>query len=172
MGSIAWVSIPILEQGQTLLSTDVTIKLRVSKEYEAYEVDNSNGGNPSYGFNTGDIATITNDVATAENALSIVRVVPNPYYAYSAYETNQLDNRVKITNLPPRCVVSVYTSNGTLVRRFNKDNPSTFIEWDLKNTNAIPIASGMYVIHVKAEDIGETFVKWFGAMRPVDLDTF
>ena len=172
MGSIAWVSIPILEQGQTLLSTDVRIKLRVSKEYEAYEVDNSNGGNPIYGFNTGDIATITNDVATAENALSIVRVVPNPYYAYSAYETNQLDNRVKITNLPPRCVVSVYTSNGTLVRRFNKDNPSTFIEWDLKNTNAIPIASGMYVIHVKAEDIGETFVKWFGAMRPVDLDTF
>jgi len=171
-GSVAWVSIPILEAGETLLTSDVTIKLRVSKEYENYEVDASNDGNPVYQFNSDDIATITNDQTAAENALSIVRVVPNPYYAYSAYETNQLDNRVKITNLPPRCIVSVYTSNGTLVRRFNKDNPSTFIEWDLKNTNAIPIASGMYVIHVKAEGIGETFVKWFGAMRPVDLDTF
>ncbi|MCE2496368.1 MAG: T9SS C-terminal target domain-containing protein [Flavobacteriales bacterium] len=167
-----WVSIPLLEPGQDLLATDVTVKLRVSKEYDAYEIDGSNSGNPVYQFNTDDVATITNDNNTAENALSIVRVVPNPYYAYSAYETNQLDNRVKITNLPPRCVVSVYTTNGALVRRFNKDNPSTFIEWDLKNTNAVPIASGMYVIHVKAEGIGETFVKWFGSMRPVDLDTF
>ena len=167
-----WVSIPLLEPGQDLLATDVTVKLRVSKEYDAYEIDGSNSGNPVYQFNTDDVATITNDNNTAENALSIVRVVPNPYYAYSAYETNQLDNRVKITNLPPRCVVSVYTTNGALVRRFNKDNPSTFIEWDLKNTNAVPIAGGMYVIHVKAEGIGETFVKWFGSMRPVDLDTF
>ncbi|QTN37729.1 T9SS C-terminal target domain-containing protein [Cryomorphaceae bacterium] len=171
-GACTWVTIPLLNPGFSQLATDVTVKLRVSKEYEAYELDGSNEGNPMYMFNTDDISTITNDQATAENALDIVRVVPNPYYAYSAYETNQLDNRVKITNLPPRCVVSVYTTNGTLVRRFNKDNPSTFIEWDLTNTNAVPIASGMYVIHVKAEGIGETFVKWFGAMRPVDLDTF
>ncbi len=167
-----WVSIPLLREGETLLSTDVTIKLRVSKGYDNFEIDGSNNGDPVYEFNLDDIATITNDNETAENALSIVRVVPNPYYAYSAYETNQLDNRVKITNLPPRCVVSIYTTSGTLVRRFNKDNPSTYIEWDLTNTNAIPIASGMYVIYVKAEGIGETFVKWFGAMRPVDLDSF
>ena len=30
-----------------------------------------------------------------ENALEMINVVPNPYYGYSSYETNQLDNRVK-----------------------------------------------------------------------------
>jgi len=34
------------------------------------------------------------------------------------------------------------------------------------------IASGGYLIHVHAPDIGEKVVKWFGALRPVDLDSF
>jgi hypothetical protein len=83
-----------------------------------------------------------------------------------------LDNRVKITNLPERCIVSIYTVNGTLVRRFSKDSPQTYLEWDLNNQFNIPISSGLYVIHINAPGVGEKFVKWFGAMRPIDLDTF
>jgi len=30
----------------------------------------------------------------------------------------------------------------------------------------------MYVFHIEAPGVGETYVKWFGAMRPIDLDTF
>jgi hypothetical protein len=35
----------------------------------------------------------------------------------------------------------------------------------------------MYIIHVEAKDndgnvYGEKILKWFGVMRPVDLDTF
>ena len=33
-------------------------------------------------------------------------------------------------------------------------------------------ASGMYIIHVEVEGVGEKVLKWFGVMRPVDLDTF
>ena len=43
--------------------------------------------------------------------------------------------------------------------------------WDLKNDYGIPIASGLYVIHVKTDE-GEKVLKWFGALRPIDLDTF
>jgi len=42
----------------------------------------------------------------------------------------------------------------------------------LLNQQRIPIASGMYIIHVDAGALGEKVVKWFGVMRPVDLDTF
>jgi len=30
----------------------------------------------------------------------------------------------------------------------------------------------MYLIHVKADGIGETVLKWFGAMRPLDITTY
>jgi hypothetical protein len=99
-------------------------------------------------------------------------VVPNPYYAYSQYETSKLDNRVKITNLPEECTVTIYNISGTLVRQYRKADPLTSLDWDLKNERNIPIAGGVYIIHVDVPGAGEKVLKWFGIMRPADLDNF
>jgi len=48
----------------------------------------------------------------------------------------------------------------------------TSIEWDLKNEKNIPIASGVYLIHIDGGALGERTIKWFGITRPIDLDTF
>jgi hypothetical protein len=68
-----------------------------------------NGNFPMYSFNTSDIATKTNDSETAKNALDLIRVVPNPYYGSSAYETGRVDNRVRITNLPNKCTIKIFS---------------------------------------------------------------
>jgi hypothetical protein len=62
--------------------------------------------------------------------------------------------------------------SGTLIRKFTKDSPQTYLDWDLKNQAGIPVASGLYIIHVNVEGVGEKILKWFGVMRPVDLDTY
>ena len=132
-----------------------------------------NGCLPMYNFNLDGLAPTFNDATTAESALDLINVVPNPYYAYSQYESDKLDNRIRITNLPERCDINIYTVNGTLVRTYIKDDASTsFIDWDLKNTFKTPISSGIYIIHVDVPGVGERIVKWFGMMRPVDLDAF
>ena len=93
--------------------------------------------------------------------------------AYAEYEQDKNDFQVRITNLPQKCRVKIYTLNGVLVRELDKDDDSvTFLEWDLKNQARIPVASGMYIVHVEVPDVGEVVLKWFGAMRPVDLDSF
>jgi hypothetical protein len=125
-----------------------------------------------YTFTTDDIVTETNNTEEAKSALDMINVVPNPYYGFSGYETNQLDNRVKITNLPEKCTVSIYTVNGTLIRQYSKDNQDTYLDWDLKNFKRIPISGGVYLIHVKVDGVGEKVVKWFGVLRPVDLNSF
>ena len=92
-----------------------------------------------------------------------------------SYVINQLDNRIKITNLPQRATVKIFTVSGTLVRELKKDDPVTSIDWDLKNDFGIPIASGLYIIHVETYINGKKenkIIKWFGALRPIDLDTF
>jgi hypothetical protein len=172
-----WVNFPMLASNYTLLATDATVRIRVVRPYAAnYAVSGSpnpqNSNRPMYTFNTNDIYTITGDNQIATSALDMIRVVPNPYYAYSAYETNQLDNRVKITNLPEKCTVSIYSINGTLIRQYTKDDPTTSLDWDLKNLAGIPISGGVYLIHINAEGIGEKIVKWFGTMRPLDLNSF
>ena len=113
-----------------------------------------------------------NDSQTQKEGLDMVNVVPNPYYGGSSYETNQLDNRVKIINLPRECTISIYSINGSLINQISKDAETTEYEWDLKNMYGIPIASGLYIIHIDAPGIGEKVVKWFGTMRPIDLNTF
>jgi hypothetical protein len=113
-----------------------------------------------------------------EDVLDNINVVPNPYYGYSEYETSKLDNRIKIVNLPERCTVTIFNMQGALVRSFEKDDPLTSIDWDLKNFKSIPIAGGLYIIHVKVPVTQadgsiveqERIIKWYGALRQPDLD--
>ena len=114
-----------------------------------------------------------NNLEKAESDLNMVTVVPNPYYAFSSYEDNALTHKVKIANVPDKCVVTIYTVNGAKIRQFKKDSSVTSIDWDLTNFANTPIASGFYIIHVKDNTTGEEkTVKFYAAMRQVDLNTF
>jgi hypothetical protein len=166
----------------------VKISVRVSKPYasgyggfplekvtsELYDTINHEGYKPYYTFTTTGCATTKNDIVKAKEDLEMVTVVPNPYYAYSEYESNALTHKVKIANVPDKCVVTIYTVNGTKIRQFKKDTDAvTSIDWDLTNFANTPIASGFYIIHVKDNTTGnETTVKFYAAMRQVDLSTF
>ena len=168
-GSLSWIAYPFLTEDQTVNSTDVTIKLRVNKEYKDFVATGDNNGSPMYGWSMDDIATETGSKDQLAEALKMINVVPNPYYAFSEYERTRLDTRVKITNLPERCTVRIYTVNGKLVRTFKKDSPVTSLDWDLNNHKGIPVAGGVYLIHVEVPEVGEVILKFFGGMRQVDL---
>lgn len=178
-----WVNVPLLVPGHTWFESSVTVRLRVAKSYQAGYTTNypsttdlaatpQNNNYPMYTFNTAEIETHTNDSETAVNALDLINIVPNPYYAYSAYEKKALENIVKITNLPAKCDIFIYTLSGTLIRKYNKDDPKTSLDWDMKNQARIPVASGMYIIYIKVPDVGEKTLKWFGVLRPIDLDSY
>ena len=176
MGAM-WTAMPMSTGNFDLLETEVKIRLRVATPYfqakAGFAKDNPVNDNlPLYRFSTSDIRTITDDTEMAESALDLIRVVPNPYYGHSYYENNQLDNTVRITNLPRKCTISIYNVSGRLVRQFSKDNDASYVDWDLKNANNISIASGMYIVHINAPGVGEKVVKWFGSLRPIDLQNF
>lgn len=122
-----------------------------------------------YSWNMSNDRTVTDSEEALADVLKLINVVPNPYLAFSEYEVNKLDNRVKITNLPELCTVRIYNTQGKLIRTMKKDSPVTFLDWNLTNQANIPIASGVYLIHVDVPGIGETVVKAFIAMRTVDL---
>ena len=194
--SAMWVSIPLLAEGEILLDNEVSITINVAKPYQRYYSESfpdevvdtmQNRAWPMYLFNTESISTEKENQTKMENELDLINVVPNPYYAYDDYERNQLDNRIKIVNLPTHCTVTIYDMSGVLIRQFNVDksgidlprssnegintDAKTSIDWDLKNFAGIPIAGGVYLIHVKAEGLGERILKWFGILRPVDLNS-
>ncbi len=181
-----WVSIPMLSATLTppttitdpywFIKTDATVRISVAEPYQQtlpiITTNRPNNGYPMYLFSTKDLSPVTHNDETAKNSLDLIRVVPNPYYGYNAYENSQLDNKVRITNLPQKCTISIYNVSGTLIRRFKKDSPLSYQDWDLKNEYSITIASGVYIVHIDAPGIGEKILKWFGALRPIDLNNF
>jgi hypothetical protein len=168
--------------GESFVASSISSFTAVSDKARVIEANVINNSfNPSYSFSTDDIVAQKGKVDVALDAMETIKVVPNPYYGYSSYEINQLDNRVKITNLPQQAVVKIFAVSGALVRTLKKDDSMSSIDWDLKNDFGIPIASGLYMIHVRARlwdsNAGEyvekdKVIKWFGSLRPIDLDTF
>lgn len=170
--SYAMVSSRVFEfSNYNLIPTDVRIELRIAHPYRKSQ-GALNDGNPIYQFNTTGLGAQKQNLSAAQAAMDLIRVVPNPYNGASEFEDSQLDNIVKITNLPPRCDINVYMTNGTLVRSISKDNTLTFVEWDLKNDFNVPIASGIYLVHINNPGVGEKVLKWMGTLRPVDLNAF
>lgn len=173
---------PIVYNGTTYLRGDV-VYMTAGSTFTKGGLNNfdlvdnvlltSNAARPMYTFSTSDLAPEINNNDIAKEALDIINVVPNPYYAYSQYEERKLDYTVKFINLPKECTLSIYSPSGTLIRKYTKDDPTiTSLNWDLKNHAGINIASGMYIIHIEVPGVGEKVLKWLGVMRPIDLDSF
>lgn len=180
-GQVMYVGMPMATKGTEWLSNQVTVKIRIATPYRRGYTDadldtvypgmNVNNQYPIYEFSTKGISTQYNNSEKLVSDLDEIRVVPNPYYAYSAYEHNALDTRVKISNLPRKCTITIYNVSGVKIKQLTKDDPVTALEWDLKNFAGVPISGGIYYIHVEAPE-GEHVVKWFCSQRVPDLNTF
>lgn len=171
--NMMWTGYPLITSPNAF-STRTRMKFRVDRAFASYP---GPGDNPLYQFTTNGFEATTADSKTAINALGKVRVVPNPYYGFSEYERDQLDKRVKITNLPSRCVIRIFNLTGSLIRTIQHDqstvttdNSITWEDWNLQTDENLPIAGGVYIIHVDAGALGTSVQKWFGAMRPTDLN--
>jgi len=197
--AVTWTSMPVLSSpllplDKGLIPNDMTVKLRVnnpyseSRKYTTEKEKNceTDGDQPVYEFEFK--GTESKQLASQEDyvgALANVNVVPNPYYAYSAYETSQFANVVKITNLPAKAIVTIYSIDGSFIRQYNRDERGAILsgnnrptstsqvypdlEWDMKNFKDIPVASGVYLIHIEAPEYGEErTLKWFGISRKFD----
>ena len=169
-----------------LIPNDVTVKLRVNSTFAPLKGKGTNSTHPAYQFKLENKATkVLENTAQVDSSLNMINVVPNPYYGYSAYEINELSTTVKITNLPPKSVVTVYTLDGRFIQQFQRDERANLynvqqnlgnrykqfapdLEWDLKNNKGIPVASGVYLINIKAEGLGERTLKFMVINRQFD----
>lgn len=176
-----------LTNGPTgLIPNDLTVRLRVDNPYSALYGTGENMAHNMYSFK---IAGKQTEIVTTKDdykgILDDINVVPNPYYGFSSYEQTVYSNIVKITNLPPKCKVTIFSIDGKFIKEYNRDElPKKIIsdergllerqigpdiEWDLTNYAGVPIASGAYLIYIKQPDTGvEKIIKWFGVARKFD----
>lgn len=123
-------------------------------------------------ISTAGLGVVADSEEALEEALDQIGIVPNPYRARSAYETGNQDRRVRFTNLPEQATIRIYTVSGTLIRTLHKDGPSPSIDWNLATESNLPVASGMYFIHVDVPGVGERVLKFGVVNRETNINIF
>ena len=96
-----------------------------------------------------------------------IKVVPNPYFAASAFEgqntfaSGRGPREIQFRYLPNECTIRIYSIAGELVKTIYHSSPleSGTGRWDLLTEDNLSAAYGMYVYHVDAPNIGEKIGK-------------
>jgi hypothetical protein len=119
----------------------------------------------------GDVFTV--NVPAAQQNPAIVRadadrvnVFPNPFIGSVDPNSDNREQFVTITHLPPRAIIRIFTLAGTLVRSVEKNDTSPIWVWDLKNDHGGVIASGMYIVYVDMPEVGLTKRLKLGIITP------
>lgn len=135
------------------------------------ETTKPNQPGDSFAFSTDGLGARAKTEAENISALDEIGIVPNPYKGASAYEVSQLVDQVRFTNMPNTATIRVFTLNGTLIRTLEKNSPANMFPWDLTTEEGLPIASGMYIIHVET-DLGERVLKFGVVKKRIQLNNF
>jgi len=88
-----------------------------------------------------------------------IRVIPNPYYGSSLYESGRHGRKIMFSPLPDKCTIRIFNLSGILLRTIEKDGTDPYVFWDLRNDHAMQVTSGIYIYIVSSIDLGETMGK-------------
>ncbi len=114
----------------------------------------------------------TNVASALKAEVSQINVFPNPYYGVNSSERTRQARYVTFNHLPQKATVRIFNLAGTLVKSLEKDSPSQFFEWDLTNHKGLPVASGIYLVHIDMGDLGVKILKSAIIMEQQFLDNF
>ena len=97
--------------------------------------------------------------------LDSIKVVPNPYIVNSYFNETIYKKRVRFTQLPEKCTITIYTVTGEKVREIKHNSISDGNEWwDLRSYNNQEIAPGLYIYVVETPG-GEKLIDKFAVVR-------
>jgi hypothetical protein len=107
--------------------------------------------------------------ADAQDQLSKIKVVPNPYIVTHAGEQRLLstqtsgrgEREIRFTYVPPGSKISIFTVRGELVRTLYTESLYVGdVYWNLRSEENIDVAFGIYVFVVDASNIGTKIGKF------------
>ncbi len=100
----------------------------------------------------------------ASGALSMIKVVPNPYVAAQDQEQRLLpgqnsgrgERRIRFTHVPLGAKISIYSVGGELIKTLiSEDISEGDVVWNLRSDENLDVAFGIYIYVVDAPGIGK-----------------
>lgn len=100
-----------------------------------------------------------NDPVAGKQNLDKITVFPNPYFGAQGIETNKYQRFMRFTGMPSKATIKIVSLAGVFIREIEKDEFSQYVDWDLRNRDGLPVASGMYIAYIDMPGIGTKILK-------------
>jgi hypothetical protein len=101
-------------------------------------------------------------------SLKSIKVVPNPYISHSRFNETEYLRKIRFTNLPEKCKITIFTMTGEEVHTLYHESEIDGNEWwDLRTVNNQEIAPGLYLFAVegKGDLEGKKHIGKFAVIR-------
>lgn len=115
-------------------------------------------------------ASNLNDISAAKSNIGNISVFPNPYFGSNPIERDKYQRIMRFTNLPVNVTIRIYSLSGVFIRRIDKSDNSQYTDWDLRNKDGLPVASGMYIAYLDMPGIGTKIMKLAVIMETQFID--
>jgi len=99
------------------------------------------------------------DFAVASETKDEISVFPNPYFGANSIERDKYQRFMRFTNMPTKATVRIFTLAGVYIQRLDKNDETQWLDWDLRNKDGLPVASGVYIAHIEMPNVGDTILK-------------
>jgi hypothetical protein len=103
------------------------------------------------------------DQDEAKRKLANIYVVPDPYVAVSTLESQlsrlsgRGERRIDFVNLPPTCIIKIFTMSGNLVKVIEHEGTNTEgrHSWNMITKDGLEVSYGVYIYHVEVPGVGQ-----------------
>lgn len=130
---------------------DNNISLGVSYFYAVTAIDSV--GNESWLTNRNE--NPLQAVSAPKDNASEIKVFPNPFKITSGIPTVGQENMISWTNLPSPCEISIFTTNGELIKKIYHTGETGDAYWDQRTSSRLIASPGIYFWGVES-DLGNT----------------
>jgi hypothetical protein len=88
-----------------------------------------------------------------------ITVFPNPYFGAQGLEANKYQRFMRFVGMPAEANIKIVSLAGVFIRNLDKDATSQYVDWDLRNSDGLPVASGIYIAYIDMPGIGTKILK-------------
>ncbi|MBZ0199581.1 MAG: hypothetical protein K8H86_06925, partial [Ignavibacteriaceae bacterium] len=116
------------------------------------------------------IAPKLSDSETGKLNVNNISVFPNPYFGANALERDKYNRFMRFTNLPTNITIRIFSLAGVFVQRIEKNDNNPYIDWNLRNADGLPVASGVYLAYLDMPGVGTKVMKLAVIMETQYID--
>lgn len=66
---------------------------------------------------------------------------------------------MRFTGMPNEATIKIVSLAGVFIKQIEKGTTSQYVDWDLRNTDGLPVASGIYIAYIEMPGIGTKILK-------------